>query len=533
MPFDPAMDHFIVYAYPVLIETLLAACAILFACNLPGMIVELRASSARSDSAALAAIVVVAGALRFLVVPHTHHLLYDEIEHLNLASNLARLNAYGITMVGGAGDFDVLKAPPYWPAGFHVILGLAFRAFGYSEPVAFALNSALGVLGVLAVYAAGRMLFDDARGALASALLLALLPVHLKYSGAVELSICSALWNTSLFLCFFYHLRRPGTASLTLLAAVSAYAMNCRPENGIWPAAIFSFLVARNRATTAQSLLVALTTLPILVLVWANRGTVVHVFGGSPTELAAHFTANAPGNLRYLFDPFSPQAVLIPFALWGVRDALRRVPPAGYALIAGFCALFVVFSCFWMGDMSAAWLSSRPDRYGLALQLPVILAAGRGLSLASRRAKRGVVVLAASTAVFVLLCAPSYARISDEVDDQQARYRFLRDAAKSLPRDVYIVSYSPAAVTSIMLRPSVSSFLLLEDKASFERTLKAQGRKRELILFQDLWWETFKADSTRLETLLRGDYTFETIMSRDIDGSIFAFYRLTPKPDRS
>jgi len=147
---------------------------------------------------ALAAVLAAAAALRACEISR-ESVWVDEA----LSVRLARLG-WPALFAGTAEDGH----PPLYLALLHVWIA----CFGTSEAAIRSLSAVLGVLAVAAVYAFGRVWFDQATG-LCGALLVALSPYHIYYSQEARNYSLLVLTTASSYLGLALVRHRPGRAS--------------------------------------------------------------------------------------------------------------------------------------------------------------------------------------------------------------------------------------------------------------------------------------------------------------------------------
>lgn len=508
------LESFLVYGYPRLTQALLISwlAALVYARrDLKDAVSPL---FGRRQAWAAAAIAAAGAGARLLWAPRAHHAFWDEIEHLNLAMNFFRHGAFAETLVGGLPDFTVFAAPGHWPPVFHVLLSAVFQATGYAETGAFALNLALGALAVPVFTVAIAALWGSAAAGLAAGILLASDPLHFKYSGAGDLTACSTLWISAALLAVAARARLPNRTSLAVLSHLTiAVAVHTRPENALLLPLAYAIW---GRLPTARELAVGVATaLPLGALLFLNREGTAANFGAS-AQIARNFLAHAPTNLRVLFEAQPLAWLAAAAAALAPARLLADAPRARLVLLFWFGAYFLVntahrFGRFWLPDI---------DR----LAMPALLAVLAGAALALRRLRPQTAAAAA-----LLLAAGSWPGLAARVavsPGETEKARWLRELAPLVGRDEYVVTFSPASVTSISGRPAVSARFLLSDRAEFE---KQRAGPRELVLFQDYWHNIFPEEAARLEKDLRRDYDFRLIASREIEDLDYPLYRLTPK----
>lgn len=531
-------EDFIVYVYPHLLRSSLLAWFI--AVIWKGRILSetIRGLACRKTLCGLTVLTLFALALRLWVIPHTHHVFYDELKHLDLARNLARNGSFGETLAGGQGGFDWMRVPAYWPAGFHTLLSLVFMVFGFSETAAYGLNAFLGALSVPLLFFVSLLLWKDEAAALSSASILCFLPVHLKFSGCADLSVNSFFWMTASILAFLIYRERRIGGTLTLWLITLAYAVHCRPENlilglllAVWDLWGRRAALARRDLRSAWLLVPIIAAAPVLLLVVANSDIFVKVFGENLGGLWKNLRANGPDNLGYFFDSLS-QGALMGLAFAGLFWSLPLDRSAAVFWAAFSGAFFLIYSLFLFGNFTQWDWPAAPDRYSLVLYIPILAFAGLGISRLSRSCQKPKTAAVLACAGLFVLGIPTYNQMFDSGLDQEDRYRFLMDSAGLLPKDAYVITFLPGAIVALTGRPAVSSELMLNERPALEAAIiRDSGRRPQYVLFKDFWWFQPWRPAEELERVLLKDYVLSPILERQVGDRAFGFYRLTPRVD--
>lgn len=516
----------LVYVYPRALELCLLLCASLALAQAGAIRRHLAAAGAtRRGAFLLLALVMAAAALRLFALPQRHRVFYDELEHLHLAQNVASLGAYAPSLVKGPG-YDALGWPPLWPAGWHVMLAQAFRLAGPTEATAYGLVAVLGACCVALGYALALLVFEAEAAALAAGAVLAFSPLCLRYSSTTDLTTASLFWCLTCLAALAHFLRERSAPALLLLGATAAYASNCRPENGLL--ATFALAVAAQRSSgytrTGLGAAALASALGPLTLVFLNAPLVARVVGAEGA-FALNWLTNIGANLFWLIDPRHealPMTLLAALGIWSVP-----APHKNDASVLA-CACLLMLAAVAMHDngrFELSYLPHAPDRYALSLYPGLAVLAGGGAAALARWRMPAAAVMAA-----LLLCwTPSYARVDEFPGEDAQRYETLLAAEPSLPRDLYVLSYSPGTVNFMLGRPSLSAELWLSDRPVFDEVLAKQGRGGEFVLFKDFWWRLPWMQAARLNAELRSAYDFEELWPKAGPEPEFAFYRLTPR----
>ncbi len=211
----------------------------------------------------LTALLWLAGlALRLWAVPHRPYVFYDEYEHLALAGRLAE----GLSFVRCDFRLDGFCYSgwlPQWPPGHHALLAWVFKVAGAGWAQAFMFNAFVSSLAIPLFFFFSAVLFRGPRPGLASASLIAFLPLHLKFSGNASLEGASLTFILLALCSWLVYAGRGGRRAFFLAVSATAFSAFVRPENFL----LFCFLAAlpflRSRRPSPACVLLFL---PYLVL---------------------------------------------------------------------------------------------------------------------------------------------------------------------------------------------------------------------------------------------------------------------------
>jgi len=159
-----------------------------------------------------------------------HHLLWlDEWYPVGQAEGLVhhRLNAFCVR--GRMGDCQQFAT--FDGIGYPLVLGLTSSILGFTELAARTVGVLGGTLTIALVYLLVRILFRDHQSALWAALILALLPMHLRYGATTRLVVLSVLTECLTVLGAALHVRTGRSSAAWLTAASLAFHMTVRKEN--------------------------------------------------------------------------------------------------------------------------------------------------------------------------------------------------------------------------------------------------------------------------------------------------------------
>lgn len=151
--------------------------------------------------------------LRVFIIPYMHNLYYDEDGYLDIAKHISAEgnNCLCLDNLNGVCKFCGYSLKS---VGFSFLLAVFFKIFSISHNTAFNVVAISGSLTILAMFFFLYTLFKEEKLALLGALILALYPLHLRWSGSVSAEIVSLFFILLTFTFLIIYFR---TNKLTIL----------------------------------------------------------------------------------------------------------------------------------------------------------------------------------------------------------------------------------------------------------------------------------------------------------------------------
>lgn len=464
-------------------------------------------------------ILLSAIALRLYCVPHTHHVYFDEFEHLNVAQNLLYQGKFFITLRGSPVSCDY-STFSLWPPGYSYLLSVFLGVFGDSEAVAYNFSAIMGALSVAAIFVLLFLIFQDKNIGLLGAFLLNVLPVHLKYSGASEAGITSLFFILLALISALLYVRQKDLRSLFLLIFVSLFAVYTRPENGILILFLPLFVILQIPNSGLQGriprshIFLALGIYGILIIPYLAQVLSGVYFlkqvgwNEGLLQRLAHFRDNALDNLIFWVSRFHPLSYTVAAVLgfWFLRRVNRK---STVFFILWFIFFYLLYTGYHVGNFLK---NPDSDRYTLPMYLAVIPCAAFGIRQIIRILRLGkftVVCLLAfvSVEIFSPLRLGMQRTLSREV---YAEYNFILASKDLIPDGIYVIAYSPASVISSIHKYGVSPYAFFAPSAL----------PKKIILFKDYWWYLRQEESERFYGMLQKEYVTEFIIPFPISSSV-------------
>lgn len=479
--------------------------------------------------------------LRIWLVPHVHHVYFDEFCHMNIAENLMHFGKAFVTLDGGEHFYKAYKLE-LWPAGFHTLLAGSFFLFGNSEAVAFNMSVFTGTLSIFVFFIIIFILFANENIAICSAFLFSLLPIHLKYSGSASPDITSLCFVLIGLLACLNYIRLPDKKSLSFAVFSIGLTAYMRPENGMFALLLITLIFfgktfyspekkQSQGLKTAGSPLergIAFLLLFIILMPYLTHiaiGIFVLPSPGWNQTLFEHLTllkGNIVDNIVYFFYDTFPVSFTILSIFGGVHLFKKHRSICVYFII-WFILLIIFFALYHVGNFI---FCPDSDRYALTVSIPVSIFAGFGfykLLIVFRTKKIAVLFLFLS--IIISAYTFFYFSLSRTLDrDVFQEYYFILSNKDRIPDNLACISYTPAVIISTIHKNAIAPFLFMEQKE----------KPREVILFKDEWWYVSNFDQRNIIKQLRQEYDFNVLSRlKTPHDRIYAFIKLIKKSGSS
>jgi hypothetical protein len=436
----------------------------------------------------------------FLLAP-IHRLFFDEDVYINVASNLTRAPVNQMAVLGGPRDVQVSTYPKE-PAGWPVLLSLAFLVGGTRESVAFWFARLVFALAIAAVYHLARVLLPERKQAVVAAILFGATPIVFWYSVSAGTDMSAALmailgmWGLA-------------TGNGALAAAGFAFAAQTRMEllllvPLVWISRKISFKWKLGIACLALFEVVHVAWVMSVASVLERAEEVQSAFG------IGHVAANLHDNIRYLFNPFDfpiMVAILAVVALFKEAFALRQGVTAKGMLVLWAVGLFGVYLVFYAGsfDMNA--------RYGIQIIAPLAILAA---SFAGR-----IVWIAALLICLVIPGTRSYG-FTPYLQALEADHQLsLLFASRTDPDDLIVSSLQEIFIDNG--RRSINAPFAQMNEDRLDDELRRRGKAWYHAAVRSNYANT---DEWRADRWMKSKYELHLIDSHEVSGFTIAFYEV-------
>lgn len=427
-----------------------------FAFLLVATIVELRRVRVRGSTLAAACLVAVcAWALTATAPPRTNRIYYDEQIYQGVGRNLTDLHRAQMCNDGRV-EYGRLQCVDgeynKEPNGYPYLLSLVYRVTGVSDAAAFRLNNLVAGLSVLLTIVLADLLFNDARIAVLSGIVLALLPMQLQWSNTAAVEPVAALLCAASMVAAVHFARARTASALVWTIAVTAFTLNARPECVLIVPVIaltvlllapHEFLTRRLWLGAAGGLVVSSPAV-LHILAVSNEG-----WGTTGPQLSwPHAVANFSTNFFFFFrderfSTLSGAAAVV--GLLAPGRLRERLALGGY-----FLAFWLVFLFFYAGSYNYG----ADVRYSLMTYVPIAILAAAGLwRLADhvRWWRRGTwtdglafASIAALLFAQFLWYLPLVRETGEEAWAARADVKYAREFVARLPPNSVVLTHNPA-----------------------------------------------------------------------------------------
>lgn len=469
--------------------------------------------------------------LRIIVIPHRHHVYYDEFHFMHIAQNMHYHNISGYTLKGDKLHPEIVSTGDYRPGGYPFLLNLTFNLFGDSEKVVFNLNSFLGALSILLVFLLAYLLFDNTTVGLWSAFVFNLLPTHLKYSGSGASDISALFFVIFAILAVILYSKYKKISILYLSSSFILFASYIKPENAI----LFLFYIPilfiefRNRRLIKKEVFNLLYFSIILLLPLFRQIPFIfaqeHLSAGGSFWSLKYFFINFADNIKYIFHfKYNIFSVSI-FFLLGALILFLNKRRIFYFLVGWFFLFFVFYTCFFMGNFLPN-KAGDSERHFFLCSLSFSILAGFGIYEFIRCFNKLRLTQAGFIfTIFILLNLNSLS-VTDRLVNliintpEFKEYTFIKDSLKTLPENLYILNYHGDYIITAFNRKAIFLDIFFENK----------DFPKQLILLKGYWWYSHIDKSKNYENLLKNIYDFSLLQEIEIyPGLKYSFEKLVMK----
>ena len=411
----------------------------------------LEARRMRVDRRTLGAALALGAAAWLLtttIPPRTNRIFYDEQIYQDVARNLSDLHLAqmcndGTIQYGRLQCFrGEYNKEPY---GYPYLLSILYRIGGVSESAAFHFNHAIAGVAVIVTVLLANQLFQDFPIAVASGLLLALMPMQLTWSATAAAEPSAACFVAAALVAAVHFARTRTTSALACMMLLSGFAATLRPECVLvapLAASAIALLAPEELRRPRTWWMGGLWIMALLVAIAhaiAVRNNPWDARGSSIAWQYLH--GNLPANgWFYLRDERFP-AIAGAAAIVGLAASTERLRERLF-LAAYFLAFWIVFIFFYAGSYN--WGAN--VRYSLMSYVPITIFAAAGLMRVARLAgarTRALAWVAAVVVVQFLWYVPLVRATGEEAWASRADVAYAKRFAATLPANAIVLTHNP------------------------------------------------------------------------------------------
>jgi len=429
----------------------------------------------------LLGIFVASLSVRLFIAPHKHYVFYDEYEHVNIARNMsndfkfARCNLY---LDGKCQVYDL----PQWEPGYHFLLSLVFGVFGPHEAVAYNFNAFIGALSVVLMFYVVFLISGSCRVALAAAVLLGALPLHVKFSGSSSQEITSFFFMLLGIFSLLIYEKLGSRKSLFMFFIISAYLALVRPENGILVFIMTIFVFTRKSDRCAPAWIIVVYEFLFIPYILH----LLHIYRYHSSWLASQ--QHGGGNLLFFNASFWFMNQAIPvtymfFACIGLCYLFKKSARAFLFLASYFLTFLLFYTYFHKANISIGDY----QRFNIQFCIPLIVFSAYGIYFLSDyignmvNSKRLLSFFFLAVIGLNVSWAVPYIESDISSENFQIQHRLLL-TGKGLDSKCIFAGYNPAPVITTLGRACLNVSFLLDDNF-YEAHLKDSC----LIFVNDYW----------------------------------------------
>jgi len=423
-----------------------------------------------------------------------------------------------------------------WPNAYPFTLAFAFLLFGVKESVAFNLVVLLGSLSILLVFLISFLLSDNRTIALYSALLFALIPVHIMWSGTVAPDPVFVFYTLLTVFALLLMFKSEEFSVILFALSCLAFSVQIRAEGMILIplAAVFLLLLDRNlrkRFTDPRFLLSVL----IFILIIPSSFHVYHAsktdtWGSSGKKFSLEYgKQNIPTNAFFWvmgYKTIEHPILFSLFALLGILSLIKEKRVLLFLLV-WFGTFFFLYAFFYAGSV----LYGVDVRYSLSCYPPFIIAAGYGMSWVEkemgRRLKKGMLIrvfLVLLVLISFLFYVPSINTPAEKIEEaRQARVyrRFVVNFSEQMNESCYVLSHVP----SIYLMHNKSS--LQTWNGQNEARMRELFNKTDCVIFDDGFWCHVEPYQSTVCKYMFDNYELTKLASIEVDNKNYTLYKVS------
>jgi 4-amino-4-deoxy-L-arabinose transferase-like glycosyltransferase len=245
-------------------------------------------------------ILTIALLIRLFLTPHHHRFFIDESFYIGAAKNIADYFTSSIST-------GIYPKQIGWP----VILTIPFWIFGASNYVAIYTSIFLGSISVVLMYFLVYLISNNKKIALISSLLLAILPLHIVYSGTAETITASIFFILATLISFIIMIKNQKKKLIFLTLFLFLFTIQIRVENILILIPMFIYIyINKIKLNLKNWSLPLIISLPIFISYLAQAYQLINFYEDSYTEITFFGLSGISLNLSLLTIVFIALAII-------------------------------------------------------------------------------------------------------------------------------------------------------------------------------------------------------------------------------
>jgi len=470
--------------------------------------------------------------LRMFVVPHSHHIFFDEDIYLNMAQNIVNEGKACLCNYGNTENcFNCISNKQ--PYGLPAFYSIFFFLFGVSETVAVNVSIIIATFSILLVFLVSYLIFKEEKLSVYSALVFTLVPIHLRWSVTQALGPLLVFFSLLTILLFLIYLEKRKGFILFAFFCTLAYACQIRPESMLMAVVAASFFIFMDhnifKIVRDKKFLIALILFFILIL-----PTVEHTdnmkhedWGASGSKFSKDIIKrNLADNSRFFVENTRFPLIFTIFSIIGLIFGLYKYPKKIIPFIIWFLLFFAIFIPFYAGSFNYG----KDVRFSLNLYPSVAIFSGLGFYLLNlillKRFKQKKELIKLSIHVLVILLIivsfiPFIGLVSNYGEkgwDAKAAHDFAVSEAQNI-KNCMVISKVPSMFL-VEGVPAMQIFLV-SDK---EMMMKLHKEYDCVMFYEEYWCINSEVDREGICSNFKMDYKLKTYKSFEIKDKIYTFY---------
>jgi hypothetical protein len=482
----------------------------------------------RKSAVVLFLIFSVALYVRTYVVPHASRILFDEDIYMQIATTMTESGKTQFCtkwVEKECFDSHIDKHPNALP---HTLA--FFYLFSRSRvETAHAMIVIIGSLSIFLVYLLSVLLFEKKEIGYFSALLLALYPVHIIWSGSVSSEIYHVFLSLLTFTLAIIYLKTREKTILLSSATSLAYAVQTRPESALFIAVAGLTILLLSTPKKVWNLVddlliyfVVFLLFSTLHLSFTNHVRKVDTWGAKEETFSInYFEKNIRDLYEFMINPQKNILLLLPLFFISLVPTGKTIRYRAI-LFLWFLLFFAIYLFFYAGSVKFGGTSFRFIIMWIA---PVLIMSSYSISRINDFLSRYVNYASLHvfwTALIIIAFLPTIefiANVDRQADSARLMQRFGIDMSSQISDECIVITSTPAIFI-------VQGQNTMDIKfASRRESLNQVMQTRDCVYFYWDYWCRFAKTKQCTNVLNSNNHTLVASVSGD-HGWIFEFHQL-------